>query len=64
MGFHFGLGKKAVKTDGTAHSPKHRHRHTHTHNWKVASSGMSKQTVRLDYEHQKHFSLLDAYSTC
>ena len=31
MGFYFGLGKKAVKTDGTAHSPKHRHIHTHTH---------------------------------
>ena len=40
------------------------HTHTHTQNWKVASSGMSKQTVRSDYEHQKHFSLLDAYPAC
>lgn len=51
--FYFGFRKKAVKTDGTAHSPnKDTHTHTHRQNWKVASSGMSKQTVRSDYEHQ------------
>ena len=59
------MGKKAVKTDGTAQSPPpNTDTYTQTQNWKVASSGINKQTARSDYEHQKHFNLLAAYPMC